>query len=168
MSTVAYLIIAAVAIQRLAEVAWAERNVRRLKSKGAVEVGAGHYPVMVALHVAWLAAMLAFLPKPVVIHLAPLAVFLLLEAGRAWVMATLGSYFTTRIITMPDAALVRTGPYRFVRHPNYLVVCGEIFVLPLVFGELNVALVFSILNAMILALRIRTEDQALAPRRSLQ
>jgi len=89
-----------------------------------------------------------------------------IEAGRAWVLITLGRYFTTRIITLADAPLVRRGPYRFVRHPNYLVVVCEILVLPLVFGEVRVAIVFSILNALVLALRIRTEEAALAPRRS--
>jgi methyltransferase len=168
MTLVAYLIVAAVALQRLVEVFWAERNMRRLKARGATEVGARHYPLIVLLHVAWLAAMVVFLPRPAAIHLLPLLAFLLLEAGRVWVLMTLGAYFTTRIVTLPGTALVRTGPYRFVRHPNYLVVCGEIFVLPLVFGEWDIAIIFSILNAMILAWRIRTEDEALAPRRSVQ
>jgi methyltransferase len=166
MSIVAYAIIAAVAIQRLAEVAWATRNTARLKARGAVEIGARHYPLIVLLHAAWLGAMVVFLPKPAVVHAVALAVFVALEAGRIWVLVTLGRYFTTRIITLPDAPLVRRGPYRFVRHPNYLVVVGEILVLPLVFGEVGVAIVFSILNALVLALRIRTEDAALAPRRS--
>jgi methyltransferase len=168
MSIVAYAIIAAVAIQRLAEVAWATRNTAQLKARGAVEIGARHYPLIVLLHAAWLGAMVVFLPKPAVVHAVALAVFVALEAGRIWVLVTLGRYFTTRIITLPDAPLVRRGPYRFVRHPNYLVVVGEILVLPLVFGEVGVAIVFSILNALVLALRIRTEDAALAPRRSAQ
>ena len=166
MSIVAYAIIAAVAIQRLVEVAWAGRNTARLKARGAVEVGARHYPLIVLLHAAWLCAMVVFLPKPTVVHPVPLVLFVALEAGRAWVLVTLGRYFTTRIITLPDAPLVRRGPYRFVRHPNYLVVAGEILVLPLVFGQVGVAIVFSVLNALLLALRIRTEDVALAPRRS--
>ena len=166
MSIVAYAIIAAVAIQRLAEVAWATRNTARLKAQGAVEIGARHYPLIVLLHTAWLCAMVVFLPKPTVIHSVPLALFVVIEAGRVWVLVTLGRYFTTRIITLADAPLVRRGPYRFVRHPNYLVVVGEILVLPLVFGEVGVAIAFSILNASVLALRIRTEDAALATRRS--
>lgn len=165
---IAWLIIAAIAIQRLGEVVWAQRNARRLLARGAVEVGARHYPLIVALHVAWLGAMAAFLPKAALIHLVPFAIFLALETGRAWVLIALGSYFTTRIITLPGATLVRTGPYRFVRHPNYLVVVGEILVLPLVFGEVRVAIVFSALNAVLLFWRIRTEDAALAPRRIAQ
>jgi methyltransferase len=166
MSVVAYAIIAAVAIQRLVEVAYATRNTTRLKAQGAVEIGARHYPLIVLLHAAWLCAMVVFLPKPTVVHPVLLALFVVIEAGRIWVLVTLGRYFTTRIITLADAPLVRRGPYRFVRHPNYLVVVSEILVLPLVFGEVGVAIVFSILNALVLALRIRTEDAALAPRRS--
>lgn len=166
MSIVAYAIIAAVALQRLLEVAWATRNTTRLKAQGAVEIGANHYPLIVLLHTAWLCAIVVLLPKPVVIHPIPLALFVVIEAGRAWVLLTLGRYFTTRIITLPGAPLVRRGPYRFVRHPNYLVVACEILVLPLVFGEVRVAIVFSILNALVLTLRIRTEEAALAPRRS--
>jgi methyltransferase len=166
MSIVAYAIIAVVAIQRLAEVAWATRNTARLKAQGAVEIGARHYPLIVLLHAVWLCAMAVFLPKPAIVHPVLLGLFVVIEAGRIWVLVTLGRYFTTRIITLADAPLVRRGPYRFVRHPNYVVVAGEILVLPLVFGEASVAIVFSVLNALVLALRIRTEDAALAPRRS--
>jgi methyltransferase len=166
MTIIAYAILLAVAAQRLVEMAWARRNTRRLMEKGAVEAAPGHYPFIVAMHASWFAAMALFLPKPVVILPLPLIVFVALQCARVWVMATLGSYFTTRIITLPGTALVRSGPYRFVRHPNYLVVAGEILVLPLVFGETAVAVVFSILNAIVLAWRIRAEDAALAPRRS--
>lgn len=166
MSIVAYAIIAAVAIQRLAEVAYATRNTTRLKAQGAVEIGARHYPLIVLLHTAWLGAMVVFLPKPTVIHFVPLALYLVIEVGRIWVLVTLGRFFTTRIITLAGAPIVRRGPYRFVRHPNYLVVVCEILVLPLVFGEVGVAIVFSLLNASVLALRIWTEDAALAARRS--
>ncbi len=166
MTIIPYAIVAAVAVQRLAEVAWAERNTARLKAQGAFEVGARHYPLIVILHAAWLIAVLAFLPAPSVIYFVPLVLFALFEAGRAWVLLSLGPYFTTRIITLPGAALVRRGPYRYIRHPNYFIVCGEILLLPLVFGEIGVAMVFTILNAAMLAWRIRTEDSALAPRRA--
>jgi len=166
MNVVPYVIIAAVALQRLAEVVWAQRNTTRLKARGAVEAGTRHYPFIVALHAAWLVAMAVFLPTPEVIDPAWLTVFLMLQLGRGWVLWTLGPYFTTRIITLPGTALVRAGPYRYVRHPNYLVVFGEILVLPLAFGEVRVAIVFTILNAMMLAWRIRAEDAALGPRRS--
>jgi len=122
----AYLIIGLVALQRLAEVAYAERNTRALLARGAVEIGRAHYPLIVALHAAWLIAILIFLPKPVVIHGIALVVFIVLQGLRLWVLATLGPYWTTRIITLKDAPLVRRGPYRFIRHPNYAVVVGEI------------------------------------------
>jgi methyltransferase len=158
-------IIAAVAVQRLVELAIARRNTARLKARGGTESGGEHYPLIVVLHLSWLAVMLLFLPRPETIHLVPLTLFGVLQLGRVWVLATLGPYFTTRVITLPGAALVRTGPYRFVRHPNYLIVAGEIAALPLAFGEVAVALVFSALNAVLLARRIRVEDMTLAPRR---
>jgi methyltransferase len=163
----AYVIIALVAVQRLGEVVYAERNTRALLARGAVEIGRAHYPLIVALHAAWLVAILVFLPKPLVIHWIALAVFIVLQALRLWVLATLGPYWTTRIITLEGAPLVRRGPYRFVRHPNYTVVVGEIAVLPLVFGELWIAVIFTALNAAVLFLRIREEETALAARRTL-
>lgn len=165
MTGIAVLIIAAVAAQRLGELVWAQRNTKRAMARGAVEVGAGHYPLIVLLHATWLAAIAMFLPRPVVIYAAPLIVFGGLQLVRVWILATLGQYFTTRIITEPGAPLVRTGPYRFLRHPNYVVVAGEILAFPLVFGETGVAAVFSVLNAILLFWRVRVEDAALAPRR---
>jgi methyltransferase len=162
----AYLIIALVAVQRLAEVAYAEKNTRALLARGAVEVGRAHYPLIVLLHAAWLVAILYFLPSPVAIDWIALGVFIVLQGLRVWVLATLGPYWTTRIITLPGAPLVRKGPFRFIRHPNYTVVVCEIAVLPLVFGEITVAIVFSVLNAIILFWRIRQEAAALAARRA--
>lgn len=160
----AYLIIALVVLQRAGELVLANRNTQRLKARGGIEAGAGHYRFMVLLHMAWLMAVLWLIPAPVVIHWGWLAVYLVLQALRVWVIASLGPYWTTRIITVPGAALVRRGPYRFVRHPNYLIVAGEIAVLPLVFGEILVAVVFSIANAAMLYWRIRAEEAALAGR----
>lgn len=162
---IAYAIIAAVALQRIAELIWGRRNAQRLFARGAVEVGRSHYPFVMALHIAWFAAMIVFMPNPPEIAAVPLIVFLLLQIARLWVFAALGPYFTTRLVTLPGAALVETGPYRFMRHPNYVVVVGEILLLPLVFGEVAVAVVFSALNAAILLWRIRVEDAALAERR---
>ena len=165
MSSLAFAILAAVAAQRLVELAWARRNTKRLRAQGAVEAGARHYPLIVLLHVTWLSAIALFLPRPTVIYAVPLAVFVALQFCRIWILLTLGPYFTTRIITLPGAALVRTGPYRFVRHPNYVVVAGEILSLPLAFGEPRVALLFTLLNAATLYWRIRVEETVLAPRR---
>jgi methyltransferase len=161
-----YIILALVALQRLVEVAYAERNTRALLARGAVEIGRAHYPLIVLLHAAWLAAIVVLLPADATIHWIALAIFIALQLARVWVIATLGPFWTTRIITLEGAPLVRKGPYRFVRHPNYLVVAGEIAALPLAFGEIWVAVAFTVLNAAMLAWRIRQEDAALAIRRA--
>jgi methyltransferase len=161
-----YTILALVALQRLVEIVYAERNTRRLLARGAIEVGRAHYPLIVLLHVAWLAAIVILLPANATLHWPALALFVLLQMARVWIIVTLGPYWTTRIITLEGAPLIRSGPYRFVRHPNYVVVMGEIALLPLAFGELWVALVFTILNMAMLAWRISEEDAALAQRRA--
>ena len=161
-----YLILALVVLQRLIEIAYAQRNTRLLVARGAVEAGRAHYGLIVSLHAAWLVAIVLLLPVDASIHWIPLAIFILLQIGRLWVIATLGPYWTTRIITLEGAPLVRAGPYRFVRHPNYLIVAGEIAMLPLAFGEWSVCLVFTILNGAVLTWRIRQEDAALASRRA--
>ena len=154
-----------VSLQRLVELQLADRNSRRLLADGAVEHGRGHYPFIVALHMLWLAALWWWAPgRP--IHLPLLLLFAILQLGRVWVIATLGSRWTTRIIIKPGAALVRSGPYRFLNHPNYAIVTLEIAVLPLIFGLWEIALIFSLLNAAILAIRIRAENRALASLRS--
>lgn len=163
----AYIILALVAAQRLGELILAQRNTRSLLQRGGREIGSRHYPLFVLLHASWLIAIAALLPKPVSISWPLFGVYLALQMLRIWTVSSLGPYWTTRIITMPQAPLVNRGPYRFVRHPNYMIVTGEIAVLPLVFGEVTVAIVFSILNAMLLAWRIHTENAALASRRAL-
>ena len=168
MNAAAEIVVGLVGLQRGIELVYAERNTKRLKERGALEVGAAHYPLIVLLHASWLVAVLVLAPADATIVWPWLVLFLALQAARIWVVATLGPYWTTRIITLPDTPLVRRGPYRFVRHPNYLVVAGEIAVLPLVFGEWRVAIVFTLLNAAILAWRIRAEDKALAQRRGMR
>src|SRR5436190_18991040 len=128
----AYGILAFVVLQRGLELIHASRNVRRLRQQGGVEHGRAHYPVMLLLHVSWLIAIATGLRRDPAIRWLPLAAFLLLQTARIWVLATLGRFWTTRIITVPDTPVIRTGPYRYLRHPNYLVVVGEIAVLPLV------------------------------------
>ena len=162
---IAYGIIGLVVLQRFGELVLANRNTQKLRARGGIEIGADHYRFIVLMHMAWLMAVLWLLPAPLVIHWAWLAAFFLLQLARIWVIASLGPYWTTRIITVPNAPLVKKGPYRFVRHPNYVVVAGEILALPLAFGEVLVALLFSILNAALLFWRIREEDEALAGRR---
>ncbi|MGQ0740979.1 MAG: isoprenylcysteine carboxyl methyltransferase family protein [Alphaproteobacteria bacterium] len=163
---IAYLIIGAVVLQRLLELVYAGRNTKRLLAIGAVEVGRGHYPFIVLLHAAWFVAIILALPQPITVDWVLFALFLALQAARIWIIATLGPYWTTRIITLPNAPLVRKGPYRVMRHPNYAVVAAEFAVFPLVFGEIWVAVFFSIANAALLWWRIQEEDRALAPRRN--
>jgi methyltransferase len=154
------IILALVTLQRLGELWLSNRNTHRLLARGAREYGRSHYPLIVAVHAFWLAALWWLAPERPVIW-AWLAVFILLELARIWVLASLGRRWTTRIIMVPGAPLVRRGPYRFVNHPNYLIVIGEIAVLPLVFGLWHVALILSLLNAAVLAIRIRQENRAL-------
>lgn len=155
-----YVIMALVTLQRLAELVIASRNTRHLRALGAIEIGASHYPVMVALHASWLVVLwLTVGGQPVNVPL--LGIFVVLQALRVWVLATLGKRWTTRVIVLPGAPLVTGGPFRFLRHPNYCVVIGEIAVLPLVFGLVWVAIVFSLLNAAMLFVRIRSESNAL-------
>ena len=118
------------------------RNTRRLLAKGAREVGASHYPLIVAVHALWLAALWWLAPGRHIFAFW-LVLYVLLQIARIWVLATLGHRWTTRIIILPGAPLIRRGPYRFVNHPNYVVVIGEIAVLPLVFGLWQIALIFT-------------------------
>jgi methyltransferase len=163
----AYLVLLFVALQRLAEVALSSRHERALRARGGVEVGRGHYPLIVLLHGAWLAAILMALGREPAIHVVPLVLFGVLQVLRAWIIRTLGPFWTTRVITIPGEPLIKTGPYRFVRHPNYLVVIGEMALLPLVFGQVWNAVIFSILNLALIGWRIRVENAALAPRAGL-
>ena len=160
----AYLVLALVTLQRLGELILAERNTRRLLAKGAHEVGRGHYPFMVTVHAGWLIALWLLGPGPP-IHVLPLIIYVALQFARVWVIATLGERWTTRIIILPGEPLVTHGPYRWLDHPNYLIVTAEIAVLPLVFGLPVVAAFFSVLNALILWVRLREENQALAAHR---
>lgn len=155
-----------VAAQRLGELVLARRNTARLLARGGRETGAGHYPLIVALHTAWLATLFLAIPPGARMLWTLILVFVLLQAARVWVIASLGEYWTTRIVTLADAPLVRRGPYRWARHPNYLIVAAEIAVLPLAFGAWRIAILFTLLNAVVLAWRIRLEDRALAARRT--
>lgn len=156
-------VVGAVAVQRLIELVHARRNEAALRAAGGIEVGAGHYPLIVALHAGWLGAVLATAaPAPADAPL--LLAYAALQGLRVWTVGALGRYWTTRVITVPGAPLVRRGPYRLLRHPNYLVVAAEIAVLPLAFHAMATAVLFSALNAALLARRIRVEDAALAAR----
>ena len=159
--TLSILLLALVTAQRLGELVLAGHNTLRLKARGAYEVAPGHYPLIVALHGAWLIG-LWWLAWDLPLNLPLAGLFLVLEALRVWVLLSLGERWTTRIIILPGAPLVRRGPYRFFPHPNYAVVCAEILLLPLVFGLWWYALAFTALNAAVLFVRIRAENGALS------
>ncbi len=149
-----------VTLQRLSELVIARRNTMALFARGAREIAPEHYPYMVALHTGWLAG-LWMLATGQPVQPCWFGLFMLLQVLRLWVLATLGKRWTTRIIVLPGAPLVESGPYRYLKHPNYLIVTGEIAALPLAFGMPLYALVFSLLNAAMLTVRIRAENAAL-------
>lgn len=165
--TILYWILLFVVVQRLAELAWAARNTRRLLARGAVEIGRRHYPLFVMLHASWLVAIAVTVPADTEPSWLLLGIFALLQLLRVWVVTTLGPYWTTRIITLADAPLVSHGPFRIMRHPNYAVVVAEIAVLPLAFGAWQIALIWSIANALLLRHRIQVENAALQPRQQI-
>ncbi len=147
------------------ELRYSRRNERRLRAKGAVERGAGHYPAMVAIHVLWLVSTLVegLLRGPEVPWLwpVPLAAFLFVQPLRYWAILSLGENWNVRILVVPGRELVKSGPYRYFPHPNYVVVFVEVLTLPLIFGAWVTALGFSVLNAAFLYVRIREEERAL-------
>jgi methyltransferase len=165
--TVLYWTICLVALQRLAELAWTRRNTARLRRLGAIEADAVGYPLFVLLHAAWLTSLALSAPAATRPCWPILGLFALLQLGRLWVILSLGRWWTTRILTLPGAPLVQTGPFRWLQHPNYLLVVAEFAVLPLAFGAVAIAAIFSALNLMLIIRRVRIEDRALAPRRGL-
>jgi methyltransferase len=162
--TAAEVILVLVTLQRAGELVVARRNTQRLIARGAVEIAAGHYPLVVAVHAGWLISLWLF-GRDQPVNAIALAAYLVLQGLRGWVFWTLGSRWTTRIIVIPGERLVSAGPYRYLSHPNYAVVTGEIAVLPLVFYLPWLTVIFSVLNAVVLAIRIRAENRALAASR---
>ena len=154
-----------VALQRLLELSYSRQNERRLRARGAVERGARHYPVMVTIHTLWLASTLAEGlqrgPEIPAWWPLPLAVFLLVQPLRYWAIRSLGENWNTRVLIVPGGKLVKRGPYRYFPHPNYVVVVVEVLTFPLIFGAWITAIVFSLLNAALLFIRVRTENRAL-------
>jgi methyltransferase len=160
------ILLAYLTVQRLAELWWAKANESRLMASGGIEYGHSHLPLMILFHAAWLVGLWLFAyDRPVEPFF--LALFVILQMARFWVLATLGRRWTVRIIVVPGERLVAQGPYRFLRHPNYAVVIGEIAVVPLALGLPTYALVFSVLNAGMLAIRITAENAALLRTRQM-
>ncbi|MFP6697088.1 MAG: isoprenylcysteine carboxylmethyltransferase family protein [Alphaproteobacteria bacterium] len=164
METTTLLFLGFIIVQRLSELVIAKRNTARLLSKGAYEVGASHYPVMVAMHSAWIACLLIF-GFNASVAFGWLAVFAVLQVFRLWILGSLGSRWTTRIIVLEEPLVVR-GPFKYFSHPNYMLVVAEIIVAPMVLGLVWVAVLFTVLNAAMLWVRIGVEHKALAPLRA--
>jgi methyltransferase len=164
--TAAELILGLVTAQRGGELVLSYYNTRKLMARGAIEVAPRHYPLMVAVHALWLITLWVFGHDQPVNALA-LGVYLALQGLRFWVMRTLGARWTTRIIVLPGEPLVSIGPYRYFTHPNYAVVSGEIALLPLVVGLPWIAALFTVLNAVVLFIRIRAENRALDASRAI-
>ena len=161
------LLIAAVALERLAELVVSKRNSAWSRARGGLEFGARHYPLMVTLHTGLLAGCLIeaiALHRPFIPALGwpMLAIVLAAQGLRWWCIATLGRQWNTRVVVVPGAARVTDGPYRFVSHPNYVAVVAEGIALPLVHTAWITALAFTVLNAALLRTRIRVENAALA------
>jgi methyltransferase len=156
----AVALLAFVTLQRLAELIWGVQNTARLLASGGVEFGRKQYPAIVALQVAWLAGLWYWgHDRPV--HLTFFIIFALLQCGRLWVLMSLGRHWTLRVIVLPGASLVASGPYRLLKHPAYFIVTAEFVVVPLALGMPIWAALFFVLNVIGLPIRIRTENRAL-------
>ncbi len=151
-------------VQRGLEEMHSQRNTRRLMNQGAYEAGASFYPVVAVTHLCWIAALFLLIPARASLSIPLFGLFLALQAARCWIIFSLGRYWTHRIITLPDASIVRTGPYRFLRHPNYLVAFLETILVPAAFGAWAVGMLFGIIWGVVLVYKIRLEDEALNPR----
>jgi methyltransferase len=163
MHTGALLFLGFIVLQRLSELAISNTNTKRLLEKGAYEVGASHYPAMVAMHSVWIACLVFFgFNQSILIFW--LTIFAVLQAFRIWILLSLGPRWTTRIIILEEPLVVR-GPFKYIRHPNYTLVVAEIIVAPMVLGLWWVAALFTALNAAMLYVRIGAEERALAPLR---
>jgi methyltransferase len=159
--SLASIILLLVTLQRLGELVLARSNTKNLLARGAIEVGAKHYPLLVSVHAAWLVSLWIW-GRDQDVNLFVLALFVMLQGFRLWILATLGSRWTTRIIVVPGEPLIASGPYRYLSHPNYAVVASEIALLPLALHLPLLALIFTVLNAAVLVIRIRTEARALS------
>jgi methyltransferase len=152
--------------QRGLEELYSARNTKALLAAGGHESGAEFYPVVAATHLAWIASLFLLIPAGAVVIWPLIAFYVLLQVVRYWVIANLGRFWTHRIITVADAPIVRRGPYRYLRHPNYAVTIVETLVLPLAFGAVALGVIMTALWWTVLRYKIKLEDEALAARRS--
>jgi methyltransferase len=159
------IVVLAILVQRGLEEIHSARNTRRLIAAGGREVGRAYYPVVAVTHLAWLASLFFLIPADAPVMWPAAALFLLLQGARYWIIGTLGRYWTHRIITLDDAPIIRKGPYRWLRHPNYAVSCAETFLVPLAFGAVALAAIMTATWIAVIRYKIVLEDQALAARR---
>ncbi|MBO0588479.1 isoprenylcysteine carboxyl methyltransferase family protein [Sporosarcina sp. E16_8] len=159
------IVISIVILQRLIELVVAKRNEKWMRSQGAFEAGAAHYPLMVAMHTAFFISLLAeviLLDRSLSsVWILFLVIFLVAQIARIWCLTSLGKFWNTKIIILPGADVVQKGPYKWVRHPNYVIVTTELLVLPLMFGAYLTAIIFTLLNVWMLSVRIPAEEKAL-------
>jgi methyltransferase len=160
--TIFHAVLLFVALQRGGELLLARANTASLLRRGASEIDRAGYRYIVLLHAAWLAALAVAVPPETPPDWPLLTLFGLLQVARVWAIASLGRRWTTRLIVLPGAPLVARGPYRWLRHPNYLIVAAEVAILPLAFAAVAIAVVFSACNGWLLLRRIRLENAALA------
>jgi methyltransferase len=154
-------------LQRGLEELHSARNTRALLAKGAREEGADFYPVVAVTHLAWIASLFFLIPPEAHTSWPLIGLYVLLQVARYWVIATLGPYWTHRIITLDEASIVSSGAYRFFRHPNYAITVAETLLVPLAFSAVAFALVMTAIWVAVLSYKIRLEDAALAKRQRL-
>lgn len=159
------IVLTIVILQRIIELFIARRNEKWMKSQGAFEAGASHYPYMVAMHmfffIVLISEVLFFHRALSIIWPIWLGIFLVAQIMRIWCLSSLGKFWNTKIIVLPNAKVVRKGPYKWLRHPNYVIVATELLVLPLLFNAIFTAFLFSLLNIWMMTVRIPTEEKAL-------
>jgi methyltransferase len=154
-----------VLLQRGAEELHSARNTRDLMAAGATEFGRSYYPVVATTHLAWIASLFFLIPASASVSLVLAALYLALQVARYWVIGTLGRFWTHRIITLDTETIVRSGPYKYLRHPNYAVTIAETFLLPAVFGAWALGIIMGSVWTAVLIYKIELEDQALTVRR---
>lgn len=152
-------------IQRALEELHSQRNTQRLFEQGAHEEGREYFSVVATTHLCWVASLAFLIPGSASVHMFLLILFLALQPLRYWIIATLGCYWTHRIITLPNAPIVTQGPYRFVRHPNYVLTLAETFLLPVAFGQAALGVIFTVIWGAVLRYKILLEDRAISMRR---
>ncbi|ATO28566.1 hypothetical protein RA13_11425 [Bacillus atrophaeus] len=160
-----WLFILILAVQRIAEIIVAKQNEQKVKKQGAIEYGEGHYPYIVLMHVLFFVSLIC---EVLLLHkessswwIGILTAIILVQGVRYWALLSLGAHWNTKILVVPDAELIKKGPYKWLKHPNYAVVMVEIILLPLLYGAYWTLILFTILNAFMLSVRIRVEDKAL-------